>query len=77
MKLIELSIRETPPLRIVEISDLTEVVVVAGPNGVGKTNAIVALLNHFRNPAPDPNVRIKLAATTSDEQRLWGGLCDA
>lgn len=74
MKLVEFQVRDTPPIRIVEMSDLTEVVVVAGPNGVGKTRATTSLLNHFQNPTPNPNVRLKLVATTPAEKELWGGL---
>ena len=73
MKLVEFQLRDTPPVRIVEVSDLTEVVVLAGPNGVGKTRALSALLSHFQNPANSPNVRIKLAVTTPTERQLWGG----
>jgi energy-coupling factor transporter ATP-binding protein EcfA2 len=73
MKLVEFALRDTPPVQIVEMSDLAEIVVVAGPNGVGKTRALAALLNHFSNPVNSGNVRVKLAATTPGEQQQWDG----
>ena len=74
MKLVEFALREMPPIQIVEMKDLTEVVVIAGPNGVGKTSALGALLNHFQNPSP-PNARVhlKISATTPAERALWAG----
>ena len=73
MKLIQFQLRQTPPVQIVEMTDLTEVVVIAGPNGVGKTRALTALLNHFQNPTKSTNVSIKVDATTAAERQLWGG----
>lgn len=73
MKLLDFQLRDTPPIQFVEMNELTEVVVVAGPNGVGKTRALTALLGHFQNPKSG-NVRITVAATTAAEQQLWGGL---
>lgn len=74
MKLVELQVRDTPPIQLAEMADLTEVVVVAGPNGVGKTRTLAALLSHFRKPAPDANVRVKVIATSAAERVSWGGL---
>ncbi len=73
MQLVEFHLFQIPPLQIVEMNELTEVVVVAGPNGVGKTRAITALLEHFQNPQ-NSNVHIKVSATSAAERKLWGGL---
>ena len=73
MKLVEFHLSQTPPLQIMEMNELTEVVVVAGPNGVGKTRAIAALLEHFQNPTQS-NIRIKVSATSDAERQLWKGL---
>jgi len=73
VKLVEFYLSKTPPIQLVDVKDLSEVVVVAGPNGVGKTRAITALLGVFQNPNPTPNARLKLQATTAAEQRAWGG----
>ena len=34
MKLVQFQLRQTPPVQIVEMSDLTEVVVIAGPTEI-------------------------------------------
>jgi hypothetical protein len=71
MKLLEFQLRENPPIRMVDVADLTEVVVFAGPNGVGKTRTLTALLDHFQNPSPRSDVRIKIASTTAVEREHW------
>src|ERR1039458_8525556 len=40
MQLVKYSVRNFPPVTLFEASDLSEVVVFAGPNGVGKTTLL-------------------------------------
>ena len=74
MKLVEFHVHNTAPIQRADVTDLTEVVVVAGPNGVGKTRTLTALLNHFKNANSDQRVRVKVSATTALEREAWGGL---
>lgn len=76
MKLVEFQLRNLPPISLVDARDLTEVVVLAGPNGVGKTRTLTALLGHFQNPSAQSNIRVKVAATSVTEREQWKGLSD-
>jgi ABC-type cobalamin/Fe3+-siderophores transport system ATPase subunit len=52
MRLAAITVANIAGLERVEISGLSDVVVFAGPNGVGKTRLIHALIQFFRNPRP-------------------------
>lgn len=73
MKLVEFALRDTAPIKRLEVADLTDVVVFAGPNGVGKTRMLGALLTHFQDPTPHSSIRAKVVATTAAERELWKG----
>lgn len=73
MKLDAITIKGRPPIRHFEAAGLSNVVVIAGPNGVGKTRLLEALLQTLRNPQADPtNARLIVSATSEDEQNEWG-----
>jgi hypothetical protein len=38
------TITDTPPVRLFEVGQLSDVVVLAGPNGVGKTRLVQAII---------------------------------
>ena len=56
MRLSEFQVSNVGPLKLVSVSQLANVVVLAGPNGVGKTNIINAILQLARNVASDPSL---------------------
>ena len=58
------------PVRRFAVSNLSDVVVLAGPNGVGKTRLIAAMLAAFRNPG-SPTVRFVIDATSNSEKETW------
>lgn len=72
MRLTEIMINDTPPVRQFEINNLSNVVVLAGPNGVGKTRLINSLLATFRNPGVVAQRRLLIEATSSTERSEWG-----
>lgn len=74
MKLMSLDLKEVPPLRLLAIESMSDVVVLAGPNGVGKTSLLNNLLGHFRSPSPNGRVRMTVEATCGAERESWGGL---
>ena len=53
MRIKDFQVKSQGPIKLC-VSELSDVVVFAGPNGVGKTNIGLALLNLARNPTnPD------------------------
>lgn len=72
MRLRSFEVRNIGPLKLVSVSELSNVVVFAGPNGVGKTNINNALLQLARNPTSNPNTWIVVEATDDIERQRWG-----
>jgi len=61
------------PVRRFEVGDLADVVVIAGPNGVGKTRLIEAIVNKLRSPGGGgPVVKASVSATNQGERESWG-----
>lgn len=71
MRIEALTVRDSPPIDHFSVAGLNDVVVIAGPNGVGKTRLLERLVNHLRNANPDPNVEGRIEATSSDERQAW------
>ena len=74
MQLVKYSVRNLPPVSLFEASDLSDVVVFAGPNGVGKTTLLNGLLQIFQNPGSTNNIAVTVKATCHEEIKAWGGL---
>ena len=76
MRLQSFAVKETPPVRHLAADDLASVVVLAGPNGVGKTSFLNALLQLAQNPtnhaSPDANMWMLVEATNETEKSRWG-----
>jgi len=72
MRIRDLSIRNALPVQYFSVENLADVVVIAGPNGVGKTRLLERLVNHLRNLNPDPNVEGVIEATAPEERAPWG-----
>ena len=72
MRLQGVEMRDTPPVARFDVSDLADVIVLAGPNGVGKTRLTQALVNAFRNPGSQPNIRLIVQPTSESERIAWG-----
>lgn len=80
MRIKRISAQDIAPVRTFIAEDLKDLVVIAGPNGVGKTRLVNGLLNYFRNPRPGGRRGVYLAnpsfvieATDRTEQETWGG----
>ncbi|GAC1381636.1 MAG: hypothetical protein NVSMB48_10070 [Marmoricola sp.] len=72
MRLESLTMLDVLPVRRFEISDLSDVVVIAGPNGVGKTRLLNAILALLRGNQGLPSGPVQIRATCGDERTLWG-----
>ena len=71
MRLREIHANNVPPIKNFSVQDLADVVVFAGPNGVGKTRLVEAILQAFQAPGPERSVRLVIEATTEEERKTW------
>jgi ABC-type cobalamin/Fe3+-siderophores transport system ATPase subunit len=62
---------DIPPVKHFAVSDLADVIVLAGPNGVGKTRLIEKLLQTFQSPLNNKNVCLEIEATCEEERLRW------
>lgn len=72
MKLKRIEAIEVPPVRQFLVDDLSNVIVLAGSNGVGKTRLTQTLLQVFQNPSMYSNVKLIIEATSMSERNRWG-----
>ena len=72
MRLTSLHLRSVPPVRRFDVAELSDIVVIAGPNGVGKTRLVQAVLDHLRGGGVNPNVGGTIRATCTEEKDQWG-----
>lgn len=73
MRLRDITVLDAPPVELFEARDLSDVIVIAGPNGVGKTRLIQHVMAHLRGASPGPTVTGAIEATTKLEREAWGG----
>ena len=71
MRIRNLSAQNTPPVELFEVDNLSDLVVIAGPNGIGKTRLISAIITYFRNLSGD-RIKFTIEATTRKEEEAWG-----
>jgi hypothetical protein len=72
MRLKQIDAKDTPPIQQFSVGELSNVVVLAGPNGVGKTRLIQGILAAFQSGSVYPNIRLVIEATTDSEKNDWG-----
>lgn len=73
MRIKNLHIREYQVIREVQLENLSDFVVIAGANGVGKTKIKDAICHIFQNNGnPPSNCAVTLEATNSEEETGWG-----
>jgi ABC-type cobalamin/Fe3+-siderophores transport system ATPase subunit len=68
----KIAIRNKPPIQNFQVSDLSSIVVLAGPNGIGKTRLIQEIINLLKNPRSDSSINITIKATSPEEVSAWG-----
>jgi hypothetical protein len=72
MRIKEIFAKNIPPVKFIAVADLSDIVVFAGPNGVGKTRFMAWLLSMFSNPRSNPDQWLILEATSKNERAEWG-----
>ena len=72
MRIIKIHAEKVAPVHCFSVDQLSDVVVIAGPNGVGKSRLIDGLLQKFQNPNSYLNIQMTLEATSSAERTEWG-----
>ena len=73
MRLKEIDATNIAPITRFAVEGLSDVVVLAGPNGVGKTRLIQSVLQAFQSPSAK-SVRLVVEATCPRERDGWGKL---
>ena len=58
MRIAKISVVDHPPIDRFKIDDLSDRVVIAGPNGVGKTKLIEYIQQVARNPLDLSNIQM-------------------
>jgi len=72
MRITTIHVNDVPPVKCFNISGLSDVVVIAGRNGVGKTRLVQQLVNYCQNPTNNQNIQLVLDATSETEVEAWG-----
>lgn len=74
MKIDSISVANYPPISRFEVRSLSDIVVLAGPNGVGKSRLLQALLQAFQSlgrPSRTPSTQLTISSTCEEELLLW------
>lgn len=78
MRLRAIHATNVNPVKLFSVDGLSDIVVFAGPNGVGKTRLVETILALFRSPnsyrgaGAQPNVKLTIEATNPVERQEWG-----
>jgi predicted ATPase len=72
MRIKAISAKGIEPIKAFHVENLSDVVVIAGPNGVGKSRLLNWLLTFFQNLPSDPNNWVQVEATSPKEIAEWG-----
>ena len=74
MRIKDLHLNNWAVIREAHFKELSDFVVIAGPNGVGKTKIKEAIVHIFQNSGNPPSgSTVVLEATSDDERAAWGG----
>lgn len=72
MKLKSISVKDYPPIKHFEVSELGEIVIIAGENGSGKTRLKDAIIKSFQQPRKPITSMTIQATRESEEVKVWG-----
>lgn len=78
MRLRAIHAANVNPVKLFFVEDLSDIVVLAGSNGIGKTRLVEATLGSFQNPnsfrgtGSQANLKLVIEATSPTEKQEWG-----
>ena len=78
MRIKKIAATNIPPVENFIVDDLKDLVVIAGPNGVGKTRLVDGILSYFQTAPPNrqgrhmTNPSFIIEATDQSERDAWG-----
>ncbi|MEZ4945406.1 MAG: AAA family ATPase [Cyclobacteriaceae bacterium] len=72
MRITGIKVQNVLPVKKFEVDGLSDTIVIAGPNGVGKSRLIQHLINHIQNLTVQPNISLVIEATDKAETEKWG-----
>jgi hypothetical protein len=73
VRLLSIDVTDVPPVKKFFAEALSDTVVFAGPNGVGKTRLITEIILRLQDArAQRPNVALIIEATSAEEEAAWG-----
>ncbi len=72
MRITSIKASNVLPVKKFEVDELSDTIVIAGPNGVGKSRLIQNVLAHIQNLAVSPNMSLIIEATDKKEVDAWG-----
>ena len=73
MRIKKICAKEVFPVHHFEVDNLSDLVVIAGRNGVGKTRLISHIISSFQSAKrPTPNLHFEIESTNDEERTQWG-----
>ena len=76
MRIERIHVLDIPPIKNFSVDNLGDVVVLAGPNGVGKSRLLQGIVEFFQNPLQSlfthRGIELTLTATCESEESEWG-----
>ncbi len=72
MRITGIKVSDVLPVKKFEVEGLSDTIVIAGPNGVGKSRLIQNLIAHIQNLKVQPNISLIIEATDKSESEKWG-----
>lgn len=71
MRINSIYAKNLAPVKLFEVNNLSDLIIIAGPNGVGKSRLVFQIINYIQNLNINPDIKLEIEATTSKEEKEW------